>query len=1100
MSLVRFGVRHPVPANLVMVAIIGFGVIYGLNVRREFFPETRPTEVIVNAPYPGASPDEVEDSLATKIENQLTDLEDVKEISSTASEGAAQVRIEFGEGVDIALAVSRVKREVDALQDLPQEAERITVEDFVPKLPVINLTLYGDADERTMKDAILQMRDDLRSLPGLGEIAISGVRVDEIAVEVDEADLLEQGMSLIDVSERVRAGMIELPGGSVRSPTANVTLRTLGAEERVDEVRQIVVKSAPDGRNVRLGEIADVEYTFADVDLRTRLNGQRSVTLVPYAPSKEDSVRLAESVRAYVAGRLREPIEMTRRERTAFERAEGGEQASLTPRLQAYRLGLSRLAPPPGEVRLHNDLSRFITQRLDLLARNALWGAGLVFVTLMLLLTPRVAFWVTVGLTVSILGSLAAMAFLDISLNLLTMFGLIVVLGLLVDDAIVVAENITARHEQGEPALVAARKGGEQVAWPVTATIITTIFAFWPLRLVEGRIGDIIGALPIVVAIALLVSLVESLLILPSHMAHDLHRVDRGGDRRGLLGAVARRADRVRETIFDRILGPAYLAVLRPALRARYLTITIGLAVVIGSVGMVAGGRVPFNFLSSTDSEFVVADVRMPIGTPVERTDDVVRRIERAALDLPEVRTILTTVGSRQDVDTGLSTSQPHLAQLNMELVPGEERERSSEDIVQTIKDRLGVLAGVKSLRFTEVGAGPSGPDITLTVVSETPRRIEPVVERLKQMLANYEGVQGIADDADAGQRELRIALRPGASELGFTTDWIARQMRGAVFGLEPHTFAGREEDVDVRVMYPESARRSLADLESMFVFTPDGVPVPLGEVATLEEAQGYATIRRLNGRRAVTVTADVDPAVGSPESVTSELLPEVESYVAGVPGAQVLLRGRQEDVVDAFATLPLGAAAATGLIYVSLAWLFASYTQPFVIIFAIPFAIVGAIWGHFILGYDITILSLIGFVALIGIVVNDSLILMRFYNDRREQGAAIYDALIDAGRARLRAIILTTLTTVLGLSPLMLEQSFQARVLIPMAITISFGLMAATFVTLLILPSLLMIGADVKRLAFYLWHGRWPMKDPTPFEPGLEEEPEDDTLLPAGA
>lgn len=1073
MTLAAFGVRRPVVANLVMLAIIGVGILFGLNLRREFFPETRANEVIVTAPYPGASPDEVEDAMVVKIEDRLADLENIVEINSTATEGAATIRIEFEDKVDINLAVADVKREVDALQDLPEQVERIIVEDFKPKLPVINLSLYGEEDERVRKDAIREIRNDLRSLPGLGEIVITGVRPDEIAVEVQQSAMLEHGLSLTEIASRVRQSMVELPGGAIRSATSNVSVRTLGADERVHEVRGIIVRSRPGGRAVRLEEVAEVTAGFADVDLRTRLNGEPSVTLVPFAPSDEDTIQIARTVRAYAAGRTGQPLEMTAAERNAWSNAQSGAAGDLPPRLAAYELGLSRTAPPPGELTLHNDLSRFITQRLNLLSRNALWGAGLVFLTLMLLLAPRVAFWVTIGLTVSILGTLAAMRFLDVSLNLLTMFGLIVVLGLLVDDAIVVAENITSRHEAGEPALAAAERGAEQVKWPVTATIITTICAFWPLRLIEGQIGDIIGSLPIVVAIALGVSLLESLLILPSHMAHDLLRAE--NRKPGRLRRLSERMDRARTILFEGVLIPRFLRILRPCLRARYLTLSVFTGVLIATLGLVAGGRVPFNFLSSSDSEFLIIDLQMPVGTPIERTDEVIRRIERVAMDMPEVSTVFTSVGARQDIDTSLETSQPHLGQLNLELLPGEDRDRSSETIKTAIRDQLGPIPGVKSLRFTEVGAGPSGPDITLTVVSENPERIGPVIQSLNHLLAEYEGVEGIADDADRGQRELRLRLREGATELGFTTEIVARQIRGAVFGLEAHTFPGQEEDVDVRVMLDEASRRSLSAIESMNIFAPTGQAVPLGEVVEIEEAESYATVRRLNRQRAITVTADVNRAISNPEQVTTALAPDLRRLTLENPSVRILPRGRQQEVRDSFASLPLGAAAAAGMIFVVLAWLFSSYTQPLVILLEVPFAVIGAIWGHWLLGYEITILSMIGFVALIGIVVNDSLILISFFNERRAEGLTVFDALVAAAGARLRAILLTTITTVLGLSPLMLEQSFQARILIPMAVTISFGLIASTLVTLIVLPCLLLVGADLRTLGSFLWNGAWP-------------------------
>lgn len=1077
MSLPRFGVRRPVAANLVMFAIVGAGVIFGSGLRREFFPETRPNEVLVTAPYPGASPDEVEDSLAIKIEDKVADLRDVKEINTTVVEGAATVRIEFEPGVDIDDAVARVKRAVDELQDLPERSERIVVTEFEPNIPVINLTIFGEASERTLKTIAQEVRDDLRTLPGMGDVFLTGVRGDEISVEVREEALLEHGVSLVEVARRVTEAMSDIPGGAVRQPTSIVSLRTEGAEEASHPIRGIPVAASPGGRVVTLGEVARVSEGFVDADVRTRFDGARSMGVVCYATGDQDVIQIADMVKAYVAGRKREAMDLSLREQGAV----GEERSALPARLLAYRLGASREALPGVDMRTHNDLARFVRQRLELLSRNALWGGVLVFLTLLVLLAPRVALWVTVGLIVSLMGTLAVMRLADISLNFLTMFGLIIVLGLLVDDAIVVAENISAKHEAGLPPLEAAVSGAGQVSWPVVATVLTTICAFMPLRLIEGRIGDLMGALPVVVACALGVSLLESLLILPAHMAHSLKSADRRAQRRRRRrGASADRAERARrapwrERVFHDTLLPRYGRALEWCLERRYLTVAAATGLVFVSVGMVVGGRVPFTFLVSADAELVTAEVRMPVGTPLNRTDEVVSRIEAVARAMPETDSVLAIVGAVQDVESTAGAQQTHLGQLFIELKPVEERERRSDQVIDAMRAELGEIPGVKRLRFEEVQGGPAGPAITLTAVGRRPEAIAAVVEEIKHELARFEGVYGIADDADAGQRELRIRLREGAAELGFTTAGLAQQIRGAVFGIEAHTFAGDREDVDVRVMLDTRTRRSLAALEGMFVFTPSGRSVPLAEVAEITEGEGYATLRRLNRERAVTVTADVNRSVANPEEITAELLPIVRRLADETPGVRVLARGRQEDLADSFRSLPIGMLAAVGMIYVILAWLFSSYTQPLIVLTAIPFALIGVVWSHLALGFDMTILSLIGFVALTGIVVNDSLILMEFFNHKREEGMPLRQALVASGQARFRAILLTTMTTFLGLSPLMAEQSFQARFLIPMAITISFGLLSATVVILLVLPCLMLIGADIRRGAQWVWHAGRP-------------------------
>ena len=1071
MSPVEFGVKKPVAANLLMLAIVGAGLVLGLNLRKEFFPETRPNEVLVVAPYPGAAPDEVERSLAIKIEDRVADIEDVKEVNTTIVEGAATVRVEFKSGVEIGDATARVKREVDALQDLPPLSERITVADFEPKIPVIDLTLFGDADERTMKEAVKRMRDDLRTLPGMGDVTIGGTRVDEISVELDPTRLLEHDLGLLAVTDRIRAAMGESPGGTVRSASANVAVRTRGADDVASAVRDIIVKSTDDGAIVRVSDLGTVTDDFADVDVRLRFNGKPAASLTVYAQKKQDIVQIAGMVKAYAAGRLGEEIHLSGAERSAIQRAENG-QGVVPPRWQAYMLGQSHDDPPPGELASGQDLSRFVTGRLELLSRNALTGMIVVLIALVIFLPPTVAFWVTAGLVISVLGTLATMSVFDITLNLLTMFGLIVVLGLLVDDAIVVAENIVARHETGEGAYEAAIRGGKQVFWPVVVTVTTTIAAFAPLRLIEGRIGDLMGSLPIVVAIALLVSLVEALIILPSHMAHTLRRMEKRGPGGGPIKRFGDWAERKRDWFFHGWLARPYSKLLDAALRARYLTLAIFAGALIACFGLVAGGRVPFDFLASADSETLLVNLKMPVGTPAHRTNAVVERVERVALDLPEVNSVQAFVGASNDINDGTSTAQSNRGQLFIQLIPVEDRDRSSQDLRVAMQLALGEIPGIKSLRFEEIQGGPGGPPLSYTILGDDVELMQGAVETLKNALDEYTGVFGVADDADSGQRELRIELLPGARELGFTTDIVARQVRGAVFGLEARTFAGDREDIDVRVKYDEDHRRTLASIERMYVFTPEGASAPLREVARVTEGRGYASINRLNRQRAINVSADVDRAFVTPEQVSAELGPVFRGIERDYPGVRIVPRGRQEDMADSFRSLPLGFAAAMMMIYILLAWLFGSYTQPFAILIAVPFSAVGAILGHMILGFEMTILSLIGFVALTGIVVNDGIVLVEFYNEKRREGMETTAALLSAGRSRLRAIILTTVTTVGGLAPLMLEQSFQARFLIPMAITISFGLMAATVVTLVLLPCLIAIVTDGRRAVRWAWTG----------------------------
>ncbi|MEM1108178.1 MAG: efflux RND transporter permease subunit [Planctomycetota bacterium] len=1083
MSLARFGVRKPVPVNLLMAAFLIAGVVASLSLRREFFPEQDPEFATLSMPYDGATPEEIEQTIAIKVENALIDLDEVDEISVSLYENVGGMSIEFREGVDPDKALDEVNRTIDSLQDLPDRADEITSELLEPRLPVILVAVYGELDELTLKETARNVRRDLLSLPGMGEVLIDGVRQYELRVDVRQDALLQQGIALTEVADAVRAWMTEIPGGTVKGTAGNVKVRTMGVAERAEAIREIVVRSFPDGRTLNLGEIATVTEGFVDNTVYNRFNsrqtagdneagqtieGKPAAVMTIYKVGKQDIVRMAKLVRSYTLGRQGRPFD-------------GGliESKFGSNRYQAWELGRDSPHPLPSgaSIATTSDLARFVEGRLDLLTRNAGFGALLVFATLLLFLNWRVALWVGVGLLTAILGTLVLMSIIDVTLNLLTMFGLIVVLGLLVDDAIVVSENIQSQHDQGEEALEAAVKGAGQVSWPVVATVMTSIVAFLPLTFIKGNIGDLLGALPIVVACALLMSLIESLMMLPSHMGHSLAKRDKARARQpGRISRAVKRFEDGRDRfIFDRLV-PAYAKLLAFSLRNRYLAIVASLAVFIGTMGMMAGGKVIFEFLPDSDAETVVVNLSMPIGTPVAETDAAVRIIEAAAFAQPEVDAVSTVVGQRSNIDTGaVEGAAPHIGQMFFELAFVENRDRESSAVIESIRSSLdGKLDNIDQLSFTEITGGPTGPAITIRVYGDDGGRVDTAVQEIKTLLGSYPGVVEIEDNGDLGQAEQRIVPRPAdIRAVGLTPLDVARQVNGFLLGIEAHNYAENEEDIFVRVRLDEDTRRNLQAIEDAWLVTPTGSLVPLTEVADIVPATSYSAIRRVNRQRSVTVTAETVPGI-STEQITSQLNQGgMDEIKARYPDLTIKYAGRQEQMADAFGSLPLGMAAACLMIYVILAWLFSSYFQPLTVMLIIPFSMIGVIWGHLLLGYNLTFLSLIGVVALSGIVVNDSLILVEFYNHARERGDEIFEALLAAGRARLRPILLTTITTVLGLTPLILEQSFQAKFLIPMGISIAAGLLSATVLILVVLPCWILIFDDIRRGAYFLWHGQ---------------------------
>jgi len=1061
-SLVDFCVRRSVPVTLLAWTLIIGGTVALLTMRREFFPETAPQAARIVLVYPGASPKEIEESMARKIEDRVVDVEGVDRIETRLSEGTGGITVKLKAGTDADKAIEDIRLAIEQITDLPPEAERVRVFDFQPNFPTIMVTVASEAGEEYIKRELRQIRDDLKSLDGMGSLVEIGLRPREIHVDVDPTALLRHGIRLSDVADLVGAAMAEVPGGTVRTDSANLSIRTLGNAENVPAIRGIVLKSAVDGSSLRLGEIADVHENFEDIPQVRRFGGKPAGTLVAFKEGDEDAVEIAELVRGYVAGRNGRPPRDFVRDRLITSSWERG-----------YELGRSR-PPVDGTLAQHNDLARIIEGRFELLSTNAMQGAALVLVVLLLGLNRVASLWVMVGIVIAVACTLMFMQATGVTLNLITMFGLLIVLGMLADDAIVMSENIVKRHKElGEPPLTAAVNGVTQVFWPVVGSVTTTIVAFLPLIFIKGNIGELLGNLPTVVLIALGASLLEASFMMPNHMAHALVREERRAARGGSrLDRLLKPLADLRERSIERLLG-VYERAVRWCLRERYVVLAATTAVLMFSIGMVFGGRLAFVFLPADDTETVIVDFALPIGATMEQTSEVARRIETAARAQPEVQALTASLGSSVDFETGATNAAAtNLGQIFLELSPVETRTRRSAEVIDAIRLAAGNLDECETVKFQEVSGGPAGADISYEVRGADDAQVDDAVARIKAVLAGFSGVKDISDDADDAQRELRIELTPQALAMGFTTVDVARQVRTAVFGAEAHTFSADREDVDVRVQFDESSRRRLSTIEELWLVSPTGAAVPLVEVADVREGRGYSTIRRVDRARTVTVSADCDDAT-NPEIVARALAPEIAGIAESSPRLVVDAAGRQKDLIDAFSSFPLALAAAFLGIYVILAWLFESYLQPLAVMLAIPFGIIGIVWGHLLLGFDLTFLSLIGFVALAGVVVNNSLILVEFSNEMREKGVPLVDSLAKAGRLRLVPILLTTVTTLAGLSPLMLEQSFQARFLIPMAISLVFGLMSSSVLTVLVLPAAIMVIDDIKGALHRLWTGR---------------------------
>lgn len=1100
MSLPSFSVRNHVLVNMMMLVLLVGGSIFALTLVREMFPESRPDKLSIVAMHPGVQPQEIEKAVTIRIEEAVRDVEGIEKVDSSVSEGVSMTVLTLlNEVDDVDVVLQEVRNEVDSIQDLPDDLEQVTVTKLEPKLPVISVALFGEGSERALKLAARRLRDDLLLLPGVSEVEINGMRDDEISVEIRPERLLEYNITFDEIAEAIRQTNLDVSGGNLKGDRANVSVRTLGEETRGRDLEDIVVRSENDGRKILLRDVAIVRDDFIESDLESYFNSRPAVHCVVYKTSRQDAIQISTIVKAYVLGKQGKPFDPWGIQAAYSQpwywkpfslvsawtsRALGRTVGALTGRpdpMKRYEQSRQQPFDHGFSVALHTDLSRFVEGRLDLLLSNGKSGLILVVISLMLFLNWRVAFWAAVGLPVSFLGTFVVMWCLGGTINLISMFGLIIVLGIIVDDAIVIGENIYRHIEEGMPPVQAAVKGAEEVMWPVTIAVATTIAAFAPLLFIRGQIGDFMGQLPIVVLSALTVSLVEALLILPAHLAHMPEHKKAAGmssdQRLPWLRRTALRFRSAQEGFIQGTVATIYERFLRMAISWRYVTLAVASALLLASFGLFAGGIVESVFIQKMDSETLICAVELPVGTTSENVRDRMQQISDFAVAQPEVENVQTFVARQYDVAgagaTG-SNNQSHLGQCIIELHAADWRDerdmRSSTELLTSLREFSLTLAGVNSVSWEAMNGGPGGKDIHIRVAGSDFDELVVVADELRQELAGYQGVFDLDDDHDEGKREVQLRLRPSARPTGITVGMLGHHVRSALYGRESRRLTRNREDVRIMVRYPEDFRTNVYHLESMWI--PTGVAssqrgwVPLGEVAELTEAEGYTTIHRSQQERAVTVYGEVD----QDQANTADILAKVRStfeqrMLQEHPGVRLEFLGSFEERMKAFGSLTLAFPVALLMIYMLLAGLFRSYFQPIVVMSAIPFGIQGAIIGHWVTGNPMTFLSWIGMVALTGILVNDSLVLVDFINSRIRQGMDHFEATVQGAKLRLRAILLTSLTTVAGLTPLMFETSFQAKFLIPMAVTLTFGLMFATGLTLVIVPCLNMVFFDIQRL-----------------------------------
>jgi multidrug efflux pump subunit AcrB len=1023
--LVRWFASNRIAANLLMVFVLAAGLVGATTLRQETFPNVAFGFVSVTVAYPGAAPDEIEEAICVRIEEAVGGVKGIHRSFSRATEGFGAVWMQVQVGEDPRRVLEEVRTRIDALDTLPEGAEVPVVQELIDDHVLISVAIHGETDEHTLHALGERFRDEVSALPEVSRAELVGARDYEIAIEVSEAALRRHGLTFDDVAGAVRASSVDLPGGSLKTSGGEILMRARGRAYRGDEFERLVLLTHSDGARVQLGEVAWVRDGFVESDEHVRFDGEPAVF-----------VRLLTS--------------------------EPGNVPDVAGAVHTW-LDQARVDLPPGvSLDVWGDESLEFEGRRDLLLRNGEAGLFFILAILALFLRLRLAFWVTMGIPIAFLGALMTLALLGVSINMMSMFAFIVALGLVVDDAIIVGENAARHQSRGGDPVDATVAGVLEVSVPVVIAVLTTMLFIAPCLSLPTTMGKITYSLGVVVIACLAFSLVEALLILPAHLAHgrDVERAS------GPAGRWLHRAQVRIEGWLENLIERRYRPVLERALRRPALCLALAAAVWFVSIGAVAGSWIRYAFLPYVEIDRVYAELEMPEGTPPEAVEAAMRHLETQAVALGEslaereghsvVLHVLAAVGDRPDLHDDLQGGGdgPNVVHVAMELVPGEERVIMSYEVEQLWRERVGVIPGALSLLITGSEFGFDRP-IDISVSGVDPVWLQAAASQLEAALAEHPGVREIANSQSGGKQELSLRIRPEAEALGLTTGELARQLRQGFYGEQVQRVQRGREDVAVVVRYPASERRSLRDLENAWIRVPGGGELPFSAVAEARVGTGYASVERRDHHRNISVTADVDRARVDPQQVLGALREQVfPRLLSEYPGLVLDLDGQSREEAEMMASLGKGFALAMLAAYALLAVPLRSYLQPLLILAAIPFGFVGAVVGHAVLGLQMSAFSMIGFVALTGVVVNDALLLIDRANQNRAAGMEARAALVDAAVTRFRPILLTSLTTFFGLLPLIFERSAQALWLKPMVATLAFGVVFATVVTLVIVPA----------------------------------------------
>ena len=1008
-------VRNGVTPNLIMLFLLIGGALMLFRIKQEVFPEFSLDTVAITVPYPGASPEEVESGIVLAIEEAVRGVEGVKQVTSTAGEGRGVITVELLSDADQQKAYQDIRQEVDRINTLPLDAEEPQVVLQIRRREVLDLQIYGNASEWVLRSIAEEVRDRLLQNPGITQIELDGVRAFELRVEVSPDVLRSYGLTLDDVATIIRRTAIELPGGSVRTEGGEILMRFKDRRDWASEFADLSVVLAASGAKLRLGDIARVTDSFEETFQFATFNGMPAVGFEVYRVGDETPIGVSDAVRKTMA--------------------------EIEPSL-------------PEGIRyvINNDWSDIYRQRMMLLTKNAVMGFVLVLVILGLFLEFKLAFWVTMGIPTAFLGAIFFMPAMDLSVNMISMFAFIIALGIVVDDAIVAGENIYELRQRGYNNMDAAILGAGQVSIPVAFSILTNIIAFVPLLFVPGMLGKTWSVIPFVVIPVFALSWMEALFILPAHLSHTSSKPSTG------FGARLHHRQQVFARWLERVIEFKFGPFLDLCLRWRYVTVAASIALLFMVLGLVASGRMGFILMPRVESDRAVVTATLSYGSPLSR--------------LEAVRDRLVAVADRVVAEQGgealsrgvYATINDNVVEVSVYLTPPKQRPISTTELTKLWREKTGPMVGVETLQFAADRGGPgSGASLTVELSHRNIAMLERASVALAERLAVFPNVKDIDAGYKPGKRQFDFVLKPEGRSLGLTTENVARQLRAAFYGSEALRQQRGRSEVKVMVKYPEDQRVREFDIENFLVRTPSGRDVPLLEVAQIERGRAYTSIQRRDGRRTIQVSADVDP-VGETGIVKADLdstiLPEL---ARDFPGLSYGYEGRQADMQESVNALGAGFALVLFFVYFLLAIPFKSYIQPLIVMLSIPFGVIGAILGHLTMGYNLSIISIMGMIALAGVVVNGSLVLIEYANRLREEGVNAYEAIHRSGIRRFRPIMLTTLTTFAGLAPMIFETSRQARFMIPMALSLGYGILFSSIICLVLVPALYMIIEDIR-------------------------------------